>query len=109
MKPSAANASFMLHRGQVLSQGSPQQVAALAQGRSFVATPEPGQSARSLQAILLDRPDIIDAVPDGGRVRFVRRCAPSAASTCSHDLSRHLCGAALRRWFHDTAAGALRS
>ncbi len=32
----------------------------------------PGQSARSLQARLLDRPDIVDAVPDGGRVRFVR-------------------------------------
>jgi ABC-2 type transport system ATP-binding protein len=63
---------IMLHRGQVLSQGSPQQVAVLAEGRSFVATPEPGQSARSLQAHLLDRPDIIDAVPDGGRVRFVR-------------------------------------
>jgi ABC-2 type transport system ATP-binding protein len=65
------NNVIMLHRGRVLSQGLPQQVTMLAEGRSFVATPEPGQTARSLQANLLDRPDIIDAVPDGGRVRFV--------------------------------------
>ncbi len=63
---------IMLHQGRVLSQGSPQQVASLASGRSFVAVPPDGQSARRLQARLLDRPDIVDAVPDGGRVRFVR-------------------------------------
>ena len=69
----------MLHRGEVLSQGSPQQVAALAEGCSFVATPAAGQSARSLQARLLDRPGIVDAVPDGGRVRFVRGIAAANA------------------------------
>lgn len=63
---------IMLHQGRVLSQGSPQQMASLASGRSFVAVPPVGQSARMLQARLLDRKDIIDAVPDGGRVRFVR-------------------------------------
>ena len=63
---------IMLHQGRVLSQGSPRQVADRADGRSFVAAPSPGQSARALQAQLLDRPDIVDAVPDGGRVRFVR-------------------------------------
>ena len=63
---------IMLHEGHVLSEGLPQQVAAKAAGRSFVATPPAGESARSLQARLLDRPDIVDAVPDGGRVRFVR-------------------------------------
>jgi ABC-2 type transport system ATP-binding protein len=63
---------IMLHQGRVLSQGSPQQVSALALGRSFVAIPPAGQSARILQARLLDQKDIVDAVPDGGRVRFVR-------------------------------------
>ena len=66
------NHVIMLHQGQVLSQDAPQQVAALAKGRSFVAIPSSVQSARSLQARLLDQPDIVDAVPDGGRVRFVR-------------------------------------
>jgi len=62
---------IMLHQGRVLSQGAPQEVAARAAGRSFIAVPNAGQSARALQAMLLDRPDIVDAVPDGGRVRFV--------------------------------------
>jgi ABC-2 type transport system ATP-binding protein len=71
---------IMLHQGQVLSEGSPQEVADRAIGRSFVAIPAPGQLARSLQTQLLDRPDIVDAVPEGGRVRFVRGSAVAEAS-----------------------------
>jgi ABC-2 type transport system ATP-binding protein len=73
----------MLHQGRVLSQSSPQEVAAKATGRSFVVIPALEQSARSLQARLLDQPDIVDAVPDGGRVRFVR-----AASVAEPSVSR---------------------
>src|SRR5579863_3874295 len=62
---------ILLHQGKVLSQGSPREVAAHAAGRSFVAIPTAGQPARALQAQLLDAPDVVDAVPDGGRVRFV--------------------------------------
>jgi ABC-2 type transport system ATP-binding protein len=61
----------ILHQGHVLSQSSPQVIADKAAGRSFVASPASGQSALTLQARLLDRPDIVDAVPDAGRVRFV--------------------------------------
>jgi ABC-2 type transport system ATP-binding protein len=71
---------IVLHQGRVLSQGSPQQVADKATGRSFVATPPSGQSARSLQARLLDQPDIVDAVPDAGRVRFVRGAIAAESS-----------------------------
>jgi ABC-2 type transport system ATP-binding protein len=77
---------IMLHEGHVLSQGLPQQVADKAAGRSFVAIPAAGQSARSLQARLLDRPDIVDAVPDGGRVRFVRGATGAAADEAVPDL-----------------------
>ncbi|HUX74124.1 MAG TPA: ATP-binding cassette domain-containing protein [Steroidobacteraceae bacterium] len=70
---------IMLHQGRVLSQGAPQEVAAQAAGRSFIAVPNAGQSARALQALLLDQPDIVDAVPDGGRVRFVT-AAPAGAA-----------------------------
>jgi ABC-2 type transport system ATP-binding protein len=63
---------IILHQGKVLSQGAPQQVAAIATGRCFVAAPSAQQSPRALQARLLDQPEIIDALPDGGRVRFVR-------------------------------------
>jgi ABC-2 type transport system ATP-binding protein len=70
---------ILLHQGKVLSQGSPQQVAALAAGHSFVATPPAQHSARALQARLLDESDMVDAVPDGGRVRFVRAAAANPA------------------------------
>jgi ABC-2 type transport system ATP-binding protein len=78
---------IMLHQGQVLSQSSPQQIADKAAGRSFVVMPASGETARTLQARLLDRPDIVDAVPDAGRVRFVRGAvAEGSASTELHDL-----------------------
>jgi ABC-2 type transport system ATP-binding protein len=71
---------ILLHQGKVLSQGAPQQVAAMADGRCFVATPSARQLPRVLQARLLDQSDIIDAVPDGGRVRFVRGTDAAAAA-----------------------------
>jgi ABC-2 type transport system ATP-binding protein len=64
--------AIILHKGRVLASGPPAEVTRLAEGRSFLADPPPGRTARSLQAELLDRPDVIDAVPDGGRVRVVR-------------------------------------
>ncbi|HEY1723927.1 MAG TPA: ATP-binding cassette domain-containing protein [Steroidobacteraceae bacterium] len=67
-----------LDQGRVLSQGAPAAVAELAAGRCFVAMLAPQQSPRSLQAQLLDHPGIIDAVPDGGRVRLVRQLAAAS-------------------------------
>ncbi|MGH8149366.1 MAG: ATP-binding cassette domain-containing protein [Steroidobacteraceae bacterium] len=60
----------VLHRGKVLSQGEPHEITRLAAGRVFVAQPV-SVSARALQARLLDDARVIDAVPDGGRVRCV--------------------------------------
>ena len=60
---------IMLHQGRVLYEGPPADLAARAMGRSFVVTPSPGESPRALQARLLDQ--VIDAVPEGGRVRIV--------------------------------------
>src|SRR5205823_95150 len=62
----------ILHQGKVLAQGDPADITRLVAGRTFLAQPPAGQKARALQARLLDTPDIIDAVPEGGRVRFVR-------------------------------------
>jgi ABC-2 type transport system ATP-binding protein len=61
----------VLHEGKVLAQGVPSEVRGLAAGRTFAATPPPGQTARGLQARLLDDVHVIDAVPEGGRVRIV--------------------------------------
>jgi ABC-2 type transport system ATP-binding protein len=68
---------LVLHQGKALAQSEPGRVTRLAAGRSLVLDPGPGNSARSLQATLLDDPEVIDAVPDGGMVRLVR----SAEST----------------------------
>jgi ABC-2 type transport system ATP-binding protein len=61
----------VLHEGKVLAHGDPAEVRALAAGRTFLADPPVGKLARGLQAELLDDPAIVDAVPEGGRVRFV--------------------------------------
>ncbi len=63
---------FVLREGKVLASGRPSDVTALAAGRTFEAEPAGGEPARSLQSRLLGDPDIIDAVPDAGRVHLVR-------------------------------------
>ncbi|HVS77788.1 MAG TPA: ABC transporter ATP-binding protein, partial [Steroidobacteraceae bacterium] len=62
---------LVLHAGRALAQSEPGGVTRVAAGRSLVLDPGPGGNARSLQARLLDDPEVIDAVPDGGLVRLV--------------------------------------
>ncbi|MGH7928615.1 MAG: ATP-binding cassette domain-containing protein, partial [Candidatus Binatia bacterium] len=62
---------LVLHNGKVLAQGSPHEVSALAKDRTFLVAPPPGQKARILQAQLLEQASVVDAVPEGGQVRFV--------------------------------------
>jgi ABC-2 type transport system ATP-binding protein len=69
---------IVLHQGKVLAEGKPTDITESAANRVFVAELPPGRSARSVQSRLLDEPGVIDAVPDGGRVRFVRDAAPVA-------------------------------
>ena len=64
---------IVMHEGKVLAQGPPEEVSKLAEGRVFEVDPPEGETARGLQARLLDDESIADAVPDGGRVRFVRK------------------------------------
>src|SRR5205823_2832311 len=64
--------AVVLHQGKVLAQGRPAEVSGLAKGRTYVATPPAGQKARGFQARLLDEASVLDALPEGGRVRFVR-------------------------------------
>jgi ABC-type multidrug transport system ATPase subunit len=64
---------ILLHEGNILMQGGPDDVSGLAQGRTYIAEPPAGQKARALQARLLAEPNIIDALPQGGRVRFVTK------------------------------------
>ena len=64
----------VMNAGHVLANGTPQALAQRAQGLTFVATPPVGMAARTLQARLLDAVStVVDAVPRGGQVRFIRR------------------------------------
>ena len=64
----------VMNAGHVLADGTPQALAQRAQGLTFVATPPGGMAARTLQARLLDAASaVVDAVPRGGQVRFIRR------------------------------------
>jgi pyoluteorin transport system ATP-binding protein len=61
----------VLHHGGVLAQGQPTDISRLAEGRTYLVEPPAGQKAGGFQARLLDHPAILDAVPEGGRVRVV--------------------------------------
>ena len=63
---------YVMHEGQILAQGEPESLRSAARDRCFIAKGNGGQPARTLQASLLDlAPLVIDAVPQGGHVRFV--------------------------------------
>ena len=63
---------FVMHRGQILSEGAPATLRTRAHGLTFTATPPATTPARQFQARLFDSTDLIlDAVPRGGAVRFI--------------------------------------
>jgi ABC-2 type transport system ATP-binding protein len=63
---------IVLYSGKTLAQGSPREISNIASDRTFVADPPSERTARGLQVRLLSDPTIVDAVPEAGRVRFVR-------------------------------------
>jgi ABC-2 type transport system ATP-binding protein len=63
--------AIVMHEGKVLMRSSPDDVSRLARGRVFFATPTKNLTARVLQTRLLGHPQVVDAVPEAGRVRVV--------------------------------------
>ncbi|MFV0296787.1 MAG: ATP-binding cassette domain-containing protein [Hyphomicrobiaceae bacterium] len=79
---------FVLNNGHLLADGPPAELRKRARGLTFTATPPAGRPARELQARLIDEPgDVIDAVPSGGRVHFIRRpeADPGRIASILHD------------------------
>ncbi|HEY0332242.1 MAG TPA: ATP-binding cassette domain-containing protein [Stenotrophomonas sp.] len=65
---------FVMHEGKVLAEGAPDALRTRARGLTYRVAPLHGEPARELQARLIDATDaIIDAVPRGGAVRFIRQ------------------------------------
>jgi ABC-2 type transport system ATP-binding protein len=63
----------VLHEGKVLANGAPDELKSRANSHSFFARSLQQTTPRKLQADLIDRADVIDAVPHGGYVRAVLR------------------------------------
>jgi len=64
----------VMNAGQVLANGTPQALAQRAQGLTFVATPPGGMAGARAPGRVLDAASaVVDAVPRGGQVRFIRR------------------------------------
>lgn len=81
---------FVLNRGALLAEGSPDELRALAGGLTYVVSPGDGVPARDLQARLIDVPElIVDAVPSGGDVRFICQpgCDEAALKGLLHDCA----------------------
>ncbi|MGL4288656.1 MAG: ATP-binding cassette domain-containing protein [Phreatobacter sp.] len=78
--------AVVMHAGQVLAQGKPAEITDRAEGSTFLATAPAGMTARSLQARLFLQPDIVDAVPEAGRVRVVRAGADDPAKLAVDDV-----------------------
>ncbi|PXV61756.1 ABC-2 type transport system ATP-binding protein [Dyella jiangningensis] len=65
---------FVMHQGKVLADGTPDALRQRAKGLTCVVAPPEDTPARDLQARLIDATDaIIDAVPSGGSVRYIRQ------------------------------------
>lgn len=80
---------FVLREGRLVAAGAPHEIRAHAEGLCFAAVPAGGEVPRRLQARLLDaREAVIDAVPQGGEVRVIRRRDGDGAA-----LARLLAGA----------------
>ena len=67
----ACDEVVLLFEGKTLAAGTPESVRQHAEGMSRHALPAQGDTPRSLQARMLGAPGILDAVPQGGAVRFV--------------------------------------
>ncbi len=68
---------FVMNKGKLLAEGPPASLQSRARGLTFTAVPLDGMPARELQARLIDAPGlIIDAVPKGGNVSFIRQKRP---------------------------------
>ena len=98
----------LLNQGRLLAQGTPAEVTEHAQGLTFIAQPATPNGARALQAQLFDQPDIIDAVPDAGRVRFVRAAARNQATPATDALLQGLTVTASAPGFEDGFMTLLR-
>ena len=82
---------YLLRDGRLLAGGTPAELRDRARGLVQVAEPAAGEAPRLLQARLLDdRAHVVDAVPEAGAVRFIRRPGAELAVPRAHDVDARL-------------------
>ncbi len=87
---------IVLHEGKVLAQGAPAEVTALAARRTFLLDPPPGWKARDFQMRLLADAEVLDALPEAGRVRVVSTHEDPAQFSSTTSRNGLLAGASVR-------------
>ncbi len=82
---------YLLREGRLLAGGTPAELRDRARGLVQVAEPAAGEAARLLQARLLDdRERVVDAVPEAGAVRFIRRPGAELTLPSARDVDARL-------------------
>ena len=72
---------IVMHKSKVLAEGTSKDLALKAEDRCFKIMPPAGMPSRILQSKLLDQKEnIVDAVPEGGEVRFISRSKDVSSS-----------------------------
>lgn len=63
---------IVIHKSSILATGTPKELALIGENRCYKIQPPAGMPSRILQTKLLDdKKNIVDAVPEGGEVRFI--------------------------------------
>lgn len=63
---------IVIHKSSILAMGTPKELSLIGENRCFKIQPPAGIPSRILQTKLLDdKKNIVDAVPEGGEVRFI--------------------------------------
>ena len=79
---------IVFNHGRILAHGTPASIRALAKNRCFSVHPPAELPTRVLQSLLLDdTAHIVDAVPDGGCVHFIRRDTEDSPILSEHGIT----------------------
>ena len=81
----------LLFEGKTLARGTPEGIRLRTEGMGYLASPIQEDSPRSLQARMLGAPGIVDAVPQGGAVRFVHGVLSTEQKQNLRELLRGAC------------------
>lgn len=81
----------LLFEGKTLARGTPEGIRLRTEGMGYLASPIQEDSPRALQARMLGAPGIVDAVPQGGAVRFVHGVLSTEQKQNLRELLRGAC------------------